>query len=112
MDQQYYRKIQPKVGGWLKKIFKQRSVLLTLLIAVPAVSFMTFSNKGILEHLSLASQKHEMQEKIIQEQEEQHKLQELSKALDTDPKAIEKIAREKYAMVRNGETVYKVKKEK
>ncbi len=92
MDHQYYRKIQRKVGGWLKKIFKKRSALLTLLITVPAVSFMTFSNKGILEHLSLASQKHDMQEKIIQEQEEQHKLQELSKALDSDPKAIEKIA--------------------
>lgn len=100
------------MGGWFKKILKKRIVLLTLLIVVPVVSFMTFSNKGILQHCSLASQKHEMQEKIIQAQEEQRKLQELSKALDNDPKAIEKIAREKYAMIREGETAYRVKKEK
>jgi cell division protein FtsB len=38
--------------------------------------------------------------------------QEQIKALETDKKTIEKTAREKYGMKREGETVYQVKKEK
>jgi cell division protein FtsB len=41
---------------------------------------------------------------------ENKRLQAESKALDGDKKVIEKVAREKYGMVREGETVYKVKK--
>ncbi|HUL43284.1 MAG TPA: septum formation initiator family protein [Bacteroidota bacterium] len=112
MDNQYYRKVQPNVGSWLKKSIKNRNFLLTLLVAVPVFSFVTFSNKGIIQHLALESRKHEMQEKIMKEQEEQQRLQAQSKALENDPKAIEKVAREKYGMAREGETVYKVRKEK
>jgi cell division protein FtsB len=53
-------------------------------------------------------QKQEMLEKINTAEEEQKKLKEQSKALDGDPKAIEKVAREKYGMVRENEKVYKV----
>jgi len=75
-------------------------------------SFITFSNKGILQRWRLESQKRAMEEKIHQVQQEQLKLQEQSKALDCDLKAIEKVAREKYGMIREEETVYKIKKEK
>ena len=112
MDNQYYRKVRPDVRSWLKRSIKNRNFLLTLLIAIPVFSFVTFSNKGIIQHLALASRKHEIQEKILKEEEEQHRLQEQSKALDNDPKAVEKVAREKYGMAREGETVYKVHKDK
>jgi len=39
-------------------------------------------------------------------------LQDQIKALEGDKKTIEKIARENYGMKREGETIYKVKKEK
>ncbi len=114
MDDQYYRKARPKFNilGWCKKQLKKRNVLLTLLIVIPVLSFVTFSNRGILKRMSLESEKQVMQEKVKQALEEQKQLQEQSKALDKDPKAIEKVAREKYGMIREGETVYKVKKEK
>jgi len=111
MENQYYRKPRPKIKGWINKTLRKKSVLLVLLIAVPAVSFMMFSNKGIIQRLSLESEKKDMQEKIHQSQQEQLRLQQQSKALDADPKAIEKVAREKYGMIKEGETVYKVKKE-
>jgi cell division protein FtsB len=38
-------------------------------------------------------------------------LQKELKALDNDPKAIEKVARERYQLVRANETVYKVKRD-
>ena len=74
--------------------------------------FMFFSNRGILKKMSLETEKQEMQEKVRQAQLEHQKLTEQSKTLDTDDRAIEKIAREKYGMIRDGETVYKVKKDK
>jgi cell division protein FtsB len=112
MDDQYYRKSRPNFNilGRLKKKLKKRNTLIAVLIVVPALSFVTFSNRGILKHMSLQTEKQEMQEKVQQALEEQKQLQAQSKALDKDPKAIEKIAREKYGMIREGETVYKVKK--
>ncbi len=114
MDEQYYRKAKPKasVAGWLKRQMKKRNLFLSVIIIVPVVSFMTFSNKGLLKRLSLESEKKAVLEKIELARDDQRKLQDQSKALDSDPKALEKIAREKYGMVKPGETVYKVKKEK
>ena len=112
MDDQYYRKARSKslVLQWSKRQLKKRWFLLALLIVVPAFSFLTFSNRGVLKHLSLESDKRVVEEKIREAQKEQAQLQALSKALDNDPKAIEKVAREKFGMIKPGETVYKVKK--
>jgi cell division protein FtsB len=114
MDDQYYRKSPPRspAAARLKKILRHKRTVLTALIVVPVISFVTFSNKGILKRSTLEADKSAMQLKVQEANREQARLQELSKSLDKDPKAIEKVAREKYGMVRDGETVYKVKKEK
>ncbi|MBI1802954.1 MAG: septum formation initiator family protein [Ignavibacteriae bacterium] len=114
MDDQYYRKPKQKshVTMWLKNVIKNKNVLLTLVVVIPIFSFITFSNRGILKRMSLEAEKEAMQEKVRHAQEEQKTLLEQSKALEKDNKAIEKVARERYGMVREGETVYKVKKEK
>ncbi len=111
MDNQYYRKTKPKLKSWLNRTLRKKFVLLTLLITLPTLSFMMFSNKGIIQRLTLEREKEAMRIKINQTLQEQQKLQQQSKALDSDPKAIEKVAREKYGMIREGETVYKVRKE-
>ncbi len=114
MDDQYYRKTRkkPAVQELVKKVWQNKSIRFTLIIALPVFLFVTFSNKGILQRIHLEDQKKEMQLKIHQAQGEQVQLQQQSKALDNDPKAIEKVAREKYGMIREGETVYKIRKEK
>jgi cell division protein FtsB len=111
METQYYRKPRPKIKNWFNKTIRKKNVVITLLIVIPVVSFMLFSNKGIIQRLTLESQKKEMQAKVGEAQQEHTRLQQQLKALDDDPKAIEKVAREKYGMIRDGETVYKVKKE-
>ncbi|MBI1808076.1 MAG: septum formation initiator family protein [Ignavibacteria bacterium] len=113
MDDQFYRKVRPRFGvlQGIKKTLVKKNILFSLLVAVPVFFFITFSNKGIIQRFSLESQKHQVQEKIREAQQEQIQLQQQSKALDGDPKAIEKVAREKYGMIREGETVYRVKKE-
>lgn len=114
MNDQYYRKSRKKkiVPEWLKKVWKNKTVRLLLLLFVPILLFITFSNRGVLQRINLENQKKEVQAKVKQLQQEQLQLQQQSKALDNDPRAIEKVAREKYGMIREGETVYKVKKEK
>jgi cell division protein FtsB len=114
MDEQYYRKAKPKATfqTWLKKQVKRRSVFIPVIIIVPVVSFMVFSNKGLLKRLQLEADKKEMLVKIEQAKGEQKLLEAQVKALDKDPRAVEKVAREKYGMIKPGETVYKVKKEK
>lgn len=114
MDEQYYRKERPKARAatWLKKQLKKRHILISLLVGVPVVSFVLFSNKGVVKRMSLESEVQAMEAKLRESQQEQQELLEQSKALDNNPKAIEKVAREKYGMIREGETVYKIKKEK
>ena len=114
MDDQFYRKKHSKRSAteWLKRVFREKKVRWTLIVAVPVFGFMTFSNKGILQRIHLTNQKHEMEVKVREAQDEQRRLRQQLKALDNDKKAIEKVAREKYGMVREGETVYRVKKEK
>jgi cell division protein FtsB len=112
MEDQYYRKVRPRLGGWIKRTLQNRTVLILLLLGVPFLTFVMFSNRGVIQRVSLESERDAMLEKIQQVQKDHQRLQDQSKALDHDPKAIEKVAREKYGMVREGETVYKVKKER
>ncbi len=114
MDDQYYRKPKPhgRLRLFISKGLKNKRLVITLLITVPVAMFMLFSNRGILKRMSLETDKKDMMEKVRQAEEQQQKLTQESKALENDDKEIEKVAREKYGMVRDGETVYKVKKDK
>lgn len=114
MDDQYYRKVRAsiKLPAIFRKMSSNKPLLITLLVAIPVVGFISFSNRGVLKRMSLEDEREMMRAKVSAAQLEQQKLQKLSDALDNDPKAIEKVAREKYGMVRAGETIYKVKKEK
>lgn len=70
--------------------------------------YVLFNSNGIIARVRLEMQKSDAIEKIRNAEEEQKKLKDQSKALDGDPKAVEKVAREKYGMVRENEKVYKV----
>ena len=70
--------------------------------------YVLFNNQGVLQRVKLEREKKEMLQKIEKAEQEQKQLQDQSKALDGDKKAVEKVAREKYGMVREGEKVYRV----
>jgi cell division protein FtsB len=111
MSDLYYRKARPKISGRMFTLLQKRSFLLTLFIVVPIFSFVTFSNKGVLRRFSLESEKRSLLAQIEEARRAQVTLSQELKALDSDPRAIEKVAREKFWMAKPGETVYKVKKE-
>lgn len=112
MDNLFYRKDRRTIDvqSLLKKLVRNKRAMLGLLIGIPLVLFLLFGNHGVVQRIKLQSQKTELEAKILQAEAETKQLQAESKALDGDTKAIEKVAREKYGMIRDGETVYKVKK--
>ncbi|MEW6062640.1 MAG: septum formation initiator family protein [Bacteroidota bacterium] len=106
----FYRKIKRQVEpkNLFEKIRENKTGSLLIIGGFILFLYVFFNSNGILQRLKLELQKKEMIEKIEKAEAEQAKLKEQSKALDGDPKAIEKVAREKYGMVRENEKVYKV----
>lgn len=99
----------------LQSFWKRRLLRWSVLLGLLLVLYVTFSNKGILQRIRLENERKLWQQKVHEAEMEQQRLQQLSKSLDTDTApggTIEKVAREKYGLIREGETVYKVKKEK
>jgi cell division protein FtsB len=81
------------------------------MLAAILLLYLLVDNKGIIARLRLELQLREMVQKVEQAEQETKKLQSELKALQGDRKTIEQVAREKHGMVREGETVYRVKKD-
>jgi cell division protein FtsB len=112
MDDLYYRKKDSprSLLGRLRRLLSNRKLVLTLVLGIPLLLYVVFGSHGILQRIRLERQKTELQEKIRAAEAEGKKLQEQSKALEGDKKTVEKVAREKYGMVRKGEQVYRTGK--
>ena len=110
---EFYRKIQKRtrLKNLARKILKNKRRTLFTIIGTFLLAYVMFGNHGVLTRIRLERQRGDMIEKVRQAEEETKKLQAQIKALEGDKKTIEKIAREKYGMAREGETVYKVKKD-
>ena len=110
METKFYRKIKKKLHpqNVLEKMMANKKLSFFIMLGFALFLYAFLNSNGILHRIQLEKQKKVMLEKIRIAEEEQQKLHEQSKALDGDSKAIEKVAREKYGMVRDGEKVYKV----
>ncbi|MEX1140604.1 MAG: septum formation initiator family protein [Bacteroidota bacterium] len=113
MNGDFYRAIpKPRhLQGLVKRLLKNRRRMVSLLIAVVAAVYLLFDNKGIIRRTSLELQKRDLTEKLAQARKETQYLHAHLKAVEGDKKTIEKLARERYGMARDGETVYRVKKD-
>ena len=109
MEDRYYRK--QTGSGDLRKRLKSKGFIVGSLIALPVLFYIVFGSHGIVQRIELVTRISDLEEKIKVAEFENERLKELAKALDSDLKAIEKVAREKYAMAREGETVYRIKSE-
>ena len=106
----FYRKIKKQVQpeNLIEKMKQNKLRSAIIFGGIIVFLYIFFNNSGVLQRIRLEMQKKEVMEKIQSAEEEQKKLKDQSKALEGDPKAIEKVAREKYGMVRENEKVYKV----
>jgi cell division protein FtsB len=112
VDNLFYRKTRKSfdVKATAKKLMKNKKLMIACGLALLVGGYVVFGNRGVLQRIRLQQQKAELEVKIKQAEEETRSLQSQSKALDGDKKEIEKVARERYGMVREGEKVYKVNK--
>lgn len=112
MEGDFYRVVprRSRLKKVLQKVFKNRRRTVLVAGAAVLLVYLLFDNKGIIKRVQLELQRKEMAAKVEEARKETKQLQEQLKALEGDKKTIEKVAREKYGMAREGETIYKVKK--
>jgi len=110
MDSKYFRKIKknlaPRSIG--ERLWSNKKWTVWGAVMFLGVLFVLFANNGVLQRRKLERDRVVLMEKIRAAEEEQKRLTEQSRALDGDKKAVEKVAREKYGMIREGEKVYKI----
>ncbi len=113
MDGVFYRSLPKKkrVRDFLKRLKKNRRRTILLAVGVLALLYLLLDNKGIVERVRLELRKGEMTANVEAAKEETKRLRLRKKAVEGDQKTVEKLAREKYGMAREGETVYRVKKD-
>ncbi len=109
-NMKFYRKIKKQINpeNLAETVKENKRATLIVLGAFVLFLYVMFNSNGIVARVHLEMQKKEALERIRVAEEEQQKLKDQSKALDGDAKAVEKVAREKYGMIRENEKVYKV----
>jgi len=85
--------------------------LLMVAIIFGCVSLLLFSDRGLINLWSLKKEKLEIQNKINSLRSQIALLEKEEEKLKFDEKYIEKIAREKFKMVKPGERVFKITNE-
>ena len=83
-------------------------MVLYLIVLLAIISYAVFGKKGILQRVELEMENKELQQKLKDEQEKTIMLQKEIEELKSSDKKIEKVAREKYGMTKDGEEIYKV----
>jgi cell division protein FtsB len=91
------------MGSSQKSFFKRLLVVMASSILLLFLAYGLFGKGGYFELRRIESQNQELIERIEQLREENKKILSEIKALKTDPKTIEKIAREELGLVKPGE---------
>tara|TARA_B100000927_G_C16454302_1_gene465170 strand:- start:200 stop:481 length:282 start_codon:yes stop_codon:yes gene_type:complete len=90
------------------KSFLSITNILMVIIIVGCISLLFFSDRGLINLWSLKKEKLEIQNEINDLRNQIAMLEKEEEKLKFDEKYIEKIAREKFKMVKPGERVFKV----
>ncbi len=90
------------------KSFFSLTNFLMVTIVVGCISLLLFSDRGLINLWSLKKEKLEIQNEINDLRNQIAMLEKEEEKLKFDEKYIEKIAREKFKMVKPGERVFKV----
>ena len=72
------------------------------------ISVAVLGNKGIIQRFRLESEKQNLEEQLKAEVKKSQDLQKEIEELKSSEDKIEKVAREKYGMTKEGEKIYKI----
>lgn len=110
MDSLFYRKIRSgfQIREVAKKLLKNKRATIKIVAGIVLAMYILLGNHGVVQRMRLSGEKAELLGKIERAEAENRNLRATAKALEGDRMAIEKVARERYGMIREGETVYKI----
>jgi cell division protein FtsB len=83
-------------------------LVMVIIFFLGLISFVTFGNKGIIQRVMMESGKKDLEKQLDAEIKKTQDLQKEIEELKSSDTKIEKVAREKYGMTKDGEKIYKV----
>ncbi len=83
-------------------------VFILSVIAAAMIIFAIFADKGLLTRFRYQSEKNKLEKQLGEEKKKQEELKKEVEELNNSTEKIEKIAREKYGMTKEGEQIYKI----
>jgi|TARA_B100001741_G_C16432033_1_gene541384 cell division protein FtsB len=104
----YYSKKKKLKSNLIATTQKQFIQGLVFLICMSLVIIFIFGDHGLIKLYKIKTQREKVQNHIAQLRQEREKRKEEKNKIENDLDYIEKIAREKYKMVKPGEKVFKV----
>ena len=93
-------------NGPSKDKARTKKIILVIVIIV-ALYFVLADNRGLVHLLQMKAEKHKLTKEIQELAEENQNLKQEINLLKTDPKIIERMAREELGLVKKGEVVYR-----
>ncbi len=96
------------VKNIIRYVYHRRKFFFFIFVLIAVLSYAVFGKKGIMQRFELEIENRELKEKLKAEQDKSIMLQKEIDELKTSDRKIEKVAREKYNMVKEGEEIYKV----
>lgn len=93
----------------MKINFKKLSLVFSIIVSVLFVLVLTFSDQGFYDHYVYKKNLNELQNTVDSLKKVNDSLSIEIKLLKSDLEKIEKVAREKYGMIKPGEKIYKIK---
>jgi cell division protein FtsB len=85
---------------------QKRRLMLGMLFGVPIAAYILFSSRGLFARISLEWERRTVLERVKAVTLEQDSLRNVIRSLESDTLLIERLAREKYGMVKPGEHVF------
>ena len=104
----YYSKKKKLKSNLIATTQKQFIQGLVFLICMSLVIIFIFGDHGLIKLYKIKTQRGKIQNHIAQLRQEREKRKEEKNKIENDLDYIEKIAREKYKMVKPGEKIFKV----
>ncbi len=92
--------------GFIKRLKKKNAAIL-LILSIGFV-YILFDSRGLIQRIRLESERSSVENRIRELEKENASIQAEIQKLKTNDQEIERIAREKYFMHRNGEKIIKV----
>jgi cell division protein FtsB len=97
----------------IRKVLRKPKLLLLSSVLVVLCMTLLFANKGIWRHIALSSEISDLQEiEATMAEEETHLKEQVGRLKNEDVATIERIARERYNMKKEGEIIFRLEKKR